>query len=214
MINVQVFTCNMLQENCFIISDETKECAIIDCGAFYQEERDMIIDYIKKNQLKPKHLLATHGHLDHNFGNSYVQKEFGLTPKVHHKDKFLMESIKQQAQLLLGLDLTEEQPKDIDYLTKDDIIEFGNQRFTIIETPGHTPGSVFFYNKKEHIAFSGDTIFKRSIGRTDLEGGSMFQMIQTLRFVSQLPDKTIQYPGHGESTTIGDELSSNPYIDR
>ena len=214
MINVQVFTCNMLQENCFIISDETKECAIIDCGAFYQEERDMIFDYIKKNQLKPKHLLATHGHLDHNFGNSYVQKEFGLTPKVHHKDKFLMESIKQQAQLLLGLDLTEEQPKDIDYLTKDDIIEFGNQRFTIIETPGHTPGSVFFYNKKEHIAFSGDTIFKRSIGRTDLEGGSMFQMIQTLRFVSQLPDKTILYPGHGESTTIGDELSSNPYIDR
>ena len=214
MINVQVFTCNMLQENCFIISDETKECAIIDCGAFYQEERDMIIDYIKKNQLKPKHLLATHGHLDHNFGNSCMQKEFGLTPKVHHKDKFLMESIKQQAQLLLGLDLTEEQPKDIDYLTKDDIIEFGNQRFTIIETPGHTPGSVFFYNKKEHIAFSGDTIFKRSIGRTDLEGGSMFQMIQTLRFVSQLPDKTILYPGHGESTTIGDELSSNPYIDR
>lgn len=214
MINVQVFTCNMLQENCFIISDETKECAIIDCGAFYQEERDMIFDYIKKNQLKPKHLLATHGHLDHNFGNSYMQKEFGLTPKVHHKDKFLMESIKQQAQLLLGLDLTEEQPKDIDYLTKDDIIEFGNQRFTIIETPGHTPGSVFFYNEKEHIAFSGDTIFKRSIGRTDLEGGSMFQMIQTLRFISQLPDKTILYPGHGESTTIGDELNSNPYIDR
>ena len=214
MINVQVFTCNMLQENCFVVSDETKECAIIDCGAFYQEERDMIIDYIKKNQLKPKHLLATHGHLDHNFGNSCMQKEFGLTPKVHHKDKFLMESIKQQAQLLLGLDLTEEQPKDIDYLTKDDIIEFGNQRFTIIETPGHTPGSVFFYNEKERIAFSGDTIFKRSIGRTDLEGGSMFQMIQTLRFVSQLPDKTILYPGHGESTTIGDELSSNPYIDR
>jgi len=214
MINVQVFTCNMLQENCFVVSDETKECAIIDCGAFYQEERDMIFDYIKKNQLKPKHLLATHGHLDHNFGNSYMQKEFGLNPKVHHKDKFLMESIKQQAQLLLGLDLTEEQPKDIDYLTKDDIIEFGNQRFTIIETPGHTPGSVFFYNEKEHIAFSGDTIFKRSIGRTDLEGGSMFQMIQTLRFVSQLPDKTILYPGHGESTTIGDELNSNPYIDR
>ena len=214
MINVQVFTCNMLQENCFVVSDETKECAIIDCGAFYQEERDMIFDYIKKNQLNPKHLLATHGHLDHNFGNSYMQKEFGLTPKVHHKDKFLMESIKQQAQLLLGLDLTEEQPKDIDYLTKDDIIEFGNQRFTIIETPGHTPGSVFFYNEKEHIAFSGDTIFKRSIGRTDLEGGSMFQMIQTLRFVSQLPDKTILYPGHGESTTIGDELNSNPYIDR
>ena len=67
MINVQVFTCNMLQENCFVVSDETKECAIIDCGAFYQEERDMIIDYIKKNQLIPKHLLATHGHLDHNF---------------------------------------------------------------------------------------------------------------------------------------------------
>ena len=214
MINVQVFTCNMLQENCFVVSDETKECAIIDCGAFYQEERDMIIDYIKKNQLKPKHLLATHGHLDHNFGNSCMQKEFGLTPKVHHKDKFLMESIKQQAQLLLGLDLTEEPPKDIIYLTKDDIIEFGNQRFTIIETPGHTPGSVFFYNETEHIAFSGDTIFKRSIGRTDLEGGSMFQMIQTLRFVSQLLDKTILYPGHGESTTIGDEISSNPYIDR
>ncbi|MBO4314588.1 MAG: MBL fold metallo-hydrolase, partial [Prevotella sp.] len=99
-------------------------------------------------------------------------------------------------------------------LSGDDAIRFGNHQFKVIETPGHSRGSVFFYCEEENIAFSGDTLFRFSIGRTDLDGGSMFMIIQSLRTISQLPDKTIVYPGHGDSTTIGDEVAHNPYIDR
>ena len=100
------------------------------------------------------------------------------------------------------------------YLSDDDLIEFGTHRFTIIPTPGHTPGSVFFYCKEEKIAFSGDTLFRMSIGRTDFEGGSMLQIIQSLRMLAQMPDETTVLSGHGAQTTIGEELAHNPYMDR
>ena len=93
-------------------------------------------------------------------------------------------------------------------------MSFGSHAFTVIETPGHSRGSIFFYDEEEYVAFSGDTLFQRSIGRTDFEGGSMFQMIQSLRMICQLPDTTRVYPGHGPETTIGAELASNPYLDR
>ena len=84
----------------------------------------------------------------------------------------------------------------------------------MIETPGHSRGSVTFYCKEENVAFTGDTLFKTSIGRTDFPGGSMFQIINSLRLLAQLPDNTIVYPGHGEPTSIGWELAHNPYMDR
>ena len=82
MLHIERFQVNMLQENCYVVSDETKECVIIDCGAFYPEERNAITQYIRKNELKPVHLLVTHGHLDHNFGNDTIFEEFGLKPEV------------------------------------------------------------------------------------------------------------------------------------
>lgn len=100
------------------------------------------------------------------------------------------------------------------FLAADDVICFGSHQFTLLETPGHTPGSVFVYCAEENVAFSGDTLFHYSIGRTDFPGGSMFMLIQSLRMVCQLPDETRIYPGHGEETTIGTELAGNPYLDR
>ena len=88
----------MLQENCYIVSDETKQCVIIDCGAYYEEERKAIARYVSDNGLKPVHLLVTHGHLDHNFGNAFVEKEYGLKPEVSHADQRLMEHMEEQAQ--------------------------------------------------------------------------------------------------------------------
>ena len=86
-MDITRFACNMLQENCYVVSDDTKECVIIDCGAFYQEERKAIVDYIRSNGLKPVHLLATHGHIDHNFGNNTIYEEFGLKPEVDAHDE-------------------------------------------------------------------------------------------------------------------------------
>lgn len=214
MIQVHSLTCNMLQENCYIIHDESKECVIIDCGAFYEQERSAIQQYISKNQLQPVQLIGTHGHIDHHFGNAFLHKEYGLLPTVHQADKFLMEQQNEQAEYFAGAHLTEQMPMPKTYFSEDDKISFGSHTFTILETPGHSPGSVFFYCAEENIAFSGDTLFHYSIGRTDLEGGSMFQMIQSLRMISQLPDMTKIYPGHGVPTTIGTEIAGNPYMDR
>ena len=94
------------------------------------------------------------------------------------------------------------------------IIEFGNHRLTIIETPGHSRGSIFFYCEDEKVCFSGDSLFEGTIGRTDLMGGSMFMLIQSLRTIVQLPDETVVWPGHGQQTTIGKEVATNMYLER
>lgn len=214
MLDIKRFVCNMLQENCYVVSDDSKECVIIDCGAFYEEERKAIVGYIRKNQLTPKHLLVTHGHLDHNFGNDTIYREFGLKPEVAAKDESLMGHFKEQADNFYGLKLDYEFPPIGKLLDEKDVITFGNHKFTIIETPGHSRGSVCFYCAEENVLFSGDTLFYRSIGRTDFSGGSMMLIIQSLRHLAQLPDETVVLPGHNIQTSIGDELAHNPYMDR
>ena len=214
MLKIQRFVCNMIQENCYVASDDTGECVIVDCGAFYEEERKAIVNYIKDNHLKPVHLLATHAHIDHNFGNNTIYEVFGLKPEVSDADEKLMQMLPEQAQQIAGVTLDYKMPPVGKYLSDTDVITFGNHKLTILPTPGHTPGGVFYYCEAEHLAFSGDTLFKGSIGRTDFPGGSSFQIIQSLRMIAQLPDDTIILPGHGDQTTIGYELRSNPYMDR
>lgn len=214
MLNIKRFTCNMLQENCYVVSDETKECMIVDCGAFYPEERQAIVDYIRTNNLKPMHLVATHGHFDHNFGNDTIYKEFGMKPEIHRKDERLLQTIGDQAMTIVGANIDAEMPAAGRLLSENDTIEFGSHKFVVIETPGHSPGGVFYYCKEENVAFSGDTLFKGSIGRTDFMGGSMFMLIQSLRMISQMPDEVKLLPGHGPETSIGEEVAHNPYIDR
>ncbi len=213
MINIRKFVCNMLQENTYVVSDETKDCVIIDCGAYYEEERQAICDYIRSNGLKPRHLLATHGHVDHNFGNQAMLEEFGLRVEAPSGDESLMQKLPEQNSLWFGLD-SRPYPPVGKYLADDDVITFGSHEIHILPTPGHSPGSVVYEIAGENAIFSGDTLFHLSIGRTDLEGGSMMQLIQSLRTLAQLPDETRVYTGHGEDTTIGDELRMNPFMDR
>ena len=214
MMEIKTFVCNMLEENCYVVSDETKECVIIDCGAFYGEERDAIVRYIDNNQLKPVHLLATHGHLDHNFGNNTILEHYGLKPEVAEGDRNMMNNYNQQAQKFYGMQLNFELPEAGSVITDNQDITFGNHKLKVIPTPGHSKGSVTFYCKEENVAFTGDTLFQQSIGRTDLHGGSRMQIIQSLRILAQLPDETVVKPGHGNDTTIGRELESNPFMER
>jgi glyoxylase-like metal-dependent hydrolase (beta-lactamase superfamily II) len=213
-LNIERFAVNMLQENCYIVSDETKECVIIDCGAFYEDERNAITSYIRNNGLTPKHLLCTHGHLDHNFGNDTIYREFNIKPEVSERDEKLMSHVKQQASQFYGMELEIDMPPAGKLLADNDLITFGNHTLKVLETPGHSKGSLCFYCEDEHVLFSGDTLFRGSIGRTDLGSGSMMMIIQSLRFLAQLPDDTEVHPGHGPSTTIGYEVAHNPYIDR
>ena len=102
MLDIKRFEVNMLGENCYVVSDDTKECVIIDCGAYNEKEFKDITDYISKNELCPVRLIATHGHIDHNFGNDMVLKEYGLKVEVHEHDRFLIDSMRQQAQMIFG----------------------------------------------------------------------------------------------------------------
>lgn len=215
MIHIERFVCNPIRENTYVVSDESKECIIVDCGAYYESEKAALKKYITDNGLIPKHLIATHGHMDHHLGDRFVYDTWGLKPEVPAADESLMQQLPEQAQGLLDITMTADDFAPVGrYLTASDTIAFGSHLFTILETPGHSPGSVFFYCKEEGVAFSGDTLFKNSVGRTDFMGGSMFMLIQSLRTISQLPDETRILPGHGDDTTIGLEETNNPYIDR
>lgn len=214
MLRIQTFEVNPLHENCYVINDETKECVIIDCGALTEAEQNAVIAYINEEGLKPIHNLGTHGHLDHHFGNAAILSAFNLQPEVAEGDKVLMQHPKEAALQMLGMDLNIDLPAGNLKLTENEEVKFGSHTFKIIRTPGHSPGSVSFYCAEENVLFTGDTLFKGSIGRTDFPGGSMFQIISSLRELAQLPDKTIVYPGHGPQTSIGFELAHNPYMDR
>ena len=213
MLNVKTFSVNPLQENTYVISDETHECVIIDCGAFTPDERSEISDYIDTEGLKPVTLLATHGHLDHYLGIGYIFEKYQLKVTLHRGDERLLREMKIQGESMFGI-IVDFTPQIETFVNDGDEIHFGNHTLRCIATPGHTMGGLSFYCAEEKALFSGDTLFRLSIGRTDLPGGSMFMIINSLRQLCQLPDDTTVYAGHGPSTTIGYELAHNPYMDR
>lgn len=204
----------MFAENTYIVSDETNECMIVDCGAYSSDEQQAIEKYIRENGLTPKICVLTHAHSDHIFGVKFIYDRYNVQPVLCEKDKSLYEGFKEQTHNFIG-SIPEYDMPPIGRMVKDaDTVGFGNHSFKVIETPGHSKGSVFYYCEEEKVAFSGDTLFRGSIGRTDLPGGSMFQIIQSLRMMTQYPDDVKVYPGHGMPTTIGLELATNPYLDR
>ena len=212
-MNIKRLICNPLQENCYVVSDETKECVIIDCGVFFPEEQQALRQYIAEQQLKPVHLIATHGHLDHNFGNAYVYQQYGLKVEICGDDEYLISDLVGQASNMFGMDIPQDQPPMGRWLKEDDTITFGHHQLQVIQTPGHTPGGILLYCAAEHIVFTGDTLFRMSIGRTDFDGGSWQEMMQSLKTkVSTLPKETIVLSGHGPQSTIAEELQYNPYL--
>ena len=212
-MNIKRLMCNPLQENCYVVSDETKECVIIDCGAYYDEEKQALATYIASNGLKPVHLVATHGHLDHNFGNAFVYREYGLKPEICAEDQNLLVHLREHAATLFGMNITEDQPP-IGRLLKDgDSVTFGQHTLKVLHTPGHSQGSMLLYCEEEQTVFTGDTLFRMSIGRTDFPESSWAKMEQSLKnVVKQLPKETIVLSGHGPQSTMADELLYNLYL--
>ena len=196
-----------------MVSDDTRECVIIDCGAYYDEEKEALASYIAQNGLKPVHLLATHGHLDHNFGNAFVYREYGLKPEICAEDQSLLEHLKEHASALFGMNITEEQPPIGRLLKHGDNITFGHHTLTVLQTPGHSHGSALFYCEEEQTVFTGDTLFRMSIGRTDFPESSWAEMEHSLTTVVKLlPKETIVLSGHGPQSTMADELQYNLYL--
>ena len=213
MFHIKKLVCNPLEENCYVVSDETKECVIIDCGAYYPEEFDALEAYLRDQQLKPVHLLATHGHLDHNFGNVRLFHAYGLKVEICGEDQQLVEQLPEQAKNLFGMTISEECPQVGRLLKDGDEITDGSHTLCVLHTPGHSHGSCLYYCAEEKTVFTGDTLFRMSIGRTDFAEGSWAEMEQSLKnVVAKLPKETTVLAGHGPQSTIADELQYNPYL--
>lgn len=211
-MEIKIFEFNPVAENTYVLFDETKECVIVDAGCFYPYEEKSLLDFIESNDLEVKYLLNTHLHFDHVFGNSFVEKQLNLRPIAHKADEFLLDGMSAQLKMF-GFPETPTPPAIAEYIKEGDVIKFGKQTFFVLEVPGHSPGSVAFYNRDCNCVFSGDALFNGSIGRTDLERANHQQLLDSIqRKLFTLPPNTIVYPGHGSSTTVGNELMNNPFF--
>ena len=146
MLNIKTFCFNLLQENTYVVSDDSLECVIIDCGAYYDAERDALVNYINDNNLKPVHLLCTHGHFDHNFGINTVYETWGLKPEIAAEDEWLITNLSGQFYDMAGVKLRWAYPEPGHFFAADEVINFGTHQLQILRTPGHTPGGVTFYS--------------------------------------------------------------------
>jgi len=213
MLTCKSFTVNPLGENCYVVSDETREAVIIDDGAYYDDERQAIADYIEANDLRPVAHLLTHTHFDHLWGAADIYARYHLAARCHPDDLDAFLHAEEQMRLILGHALQCPTGPAGEAITADTVIRFGNHQLTVIPCPGHTPGGVCFYCEEEHALFSGDSLFQLSIGRTDFPGGNHWTLINALKhLLKTLPPDTTGYPGHGPKTTIDAERRHNPYL--
>jgi glyoxylase-like metal-dependent hydrolase (beta-lactamase superfamily II) len=201
---------NPFRENTYLVWDATNEAVIIDAGNMSESENAMLRELISSLGIKPVMAVNTHGHFDHTQGVKWLKEEYGVKFACSSKDKFLIDA--SSGGMVYGLKCNEVPEIDID-LDADDIVAFGDTQLRVIKTPGHTPGHVVLFNEKERVLFTGDTLFKESIGRTDLPGGDYSWIMKSiLEEVVPLGDDVVIYPGHEDSSTIGHETLYNPFI--
>jgi glyoxylase-like metal-dependent hydrolase (beta-lactamase superfamily II) len=212
MITVQIFVFNPWQENTYLIYDDTNECVIIDAGCFFENEDQILLDFIAKNKLTVKHVVNTHLHIDHIFGNAMLYKTFNLTPKAHREDIFLIEESCAIANRM-EFDMPNRPPTPTEFLDETKEIKCGKFKLKILHVPGHTPGHLVYYLEEENALFTGDVLFYHSIGRSDFPYGNCEQLVTGIKHkLLTLPEKTKVYPGHGECSTIGNEKKGNPFL--
>ena len=211
MLQIKSFIFSPIQENTYLLYNQQQECIIIDPGCYFDDEKEILKTFIDQQQLKPVYLLNTHCHLDHVFGNKYIHDTYQLTLHLHEKEKQVL-GFAPTSGLMYNMPFTN-YSGDFILLKEGDKVLLGEDELKVIEAPGHSPGSICFYCKKQNFVIGGDVLFQRSIGRTDLPGGNhqtLLDSIRTKLFV--LPDETVVYSGHGATTTIGEEKLYNPYL--
>jgi len=203
-----MFAVNRVSTNCYVVScEETGEAIIVDPAFDRPSEAREILGIIDRASLKLKLIVNTHGHPDHTCGNGIVKEKFGVSILVHEKDAhFLGETGLSIAQ---AFGFGGSPPADV-LLQNGDQVKFGNAILKIVHTPGHSLGGISLVGEKE--VFTGDTLFKGSIGRMDFPDSSEADMKSSLAKLAHLPDDLIVYPGHGSTTTIGEEKRSNPFM--
>jgi len=212
MIKIETFVFNLFSENTFVVWDEeTKEAAVIDPGTSSLAEEELLEDFISKNDLKIKYLINTHCHIDHILGCNFVKEKYNSQYLIPEKDIPLLQNGHVQASAF-GVEF-KEPPKPDKFITEDEELKLGISKIKFLFTPGHTPGEYCIYFEEEKICITGDVLFREGIGRTDLWGGDYNRLIRSIEEkLFTLPGDVKIYPGHGELSTISQEMKNNPFL--
>ena len=207
-MKIQNFVLGMVGTNCYlVVNEEEKQCILIDPAVYSGE----IAEQIRREGLDLRAILLTHGHFDHIMGIDGFRKEFPEIPVyAHREEEALLKDASMNASLDFGRQYTF---SGAAYAEDGDVLDLAGMQFQVIHTPGHTIGGCCYYLQEEKVLFSGDTLFRESIGRTDFPTGNGGQLMRSIREkLFTLPEETAVYPGHMERTTIGDEKKYNPYF--
>lgn len=211
-MNIAIFTFNPFQENTYLLFDETGECVIFDPGCFEGHEKLELDNFIASKNLRPVRLINTHCHLDHVYGNKFCAEKYGLPLETHRGEVPVLEAVPMVSQMY-GIPYPEPSPMPSKFIQEGDVVEFGNTQLEVLFTPGHSPASLSFFNREHQILIAGDVLFRESIGRTDLPGGSFEVLEKSIREkIYPLGDGVKIYPGHGPETTVGWEKQHNPFV--
>ena len=212
-MKIAKFAFSLFGINTYVVYDEkTRECAVIDPGMINEREQQAMVNFINKNDLKVTHLVNTHLHIDHAVGNSFIKKHFGVKTEAHPDDAFLGKRLTDQARSFGIMETVDSANIDIP-LKEGDKIRIGDGELEVIHVPGHSPGSIALYDRKDGFLIAGDILFQRGVGRWDLPGGDMHALLNGIKEkLLVLPENTDVFPGHGPATTIGEEKRMNPYL--
>jgi len=198
-MHIYTYSLGELQANCYLIEQDGK-AIIIDPA----DDANFLLEEIQRKNLELVALLATHGHFDHCMAAGEIQMSFDVPFSIHKKDQFLIDRLENTAEHFLGHKQIIIPPKNITYISSD-MLHATSYMLHVINSPGHTPGGVCFYFPEEKCIFTGDTLFAGAIGRTDLSYSSKKDLWSSLKTILALPEETTIYPGHGESSYVGQE---------
>ena len=211
MLHIKSFTFNPFQENTYLLYDENGNGTLIDPGCFELDEKKELLDFVTDKNIRVTQLLNTHCHVDHVLGNAWAKKTFGIDLQIHKEEAAVLKAVEVYAPNygFVGYESSEADS----FLVEGEEINIGKEILKIIFVPGHAPGHVVFYHEPTNQCIAGDTLFRGSIGRTDLPGGNHDLLLSKIKSeLFSLPDETIIYPGHGPETTIAFEKTHNPFV--
>ena len=202
---------NPICENTYVVWDDTNECIVVDAGNSDERENARLKEFIDSRGLHPRMAVNTHGHFDHTLGVQFLKDTYGIPFALSSKDQFLLDNAATSGSVF-GVKIGQMPAAEIDLDTLSEV-RFGETALRVIRTPGHTPGHVALYDPVSKSLFTGDTLFRESIGRTDLPGGDYSWIMRSiLDSLIPLGEEVRVYPGHGPESTIGHEMLYNPFV--